>query len=123
MTNRVSDAVDFAARSAARAAASRAAVPGNIPPPDAPKAPDAPKSPDHVFNKHGLKATGRDNWLSMDDAGNPKKYGYGVYTFEPAPSGGAATSILAGPTSIAPGETATIYALNDGRSYIIEKGA
>ena len=61
--------------------------------------------------------------LTSDDAGNPKKYGYGVYTFEPAPSGGAATSILAGPTSIAPGETATIYALNDGRSYIIEKGA
>lgn len=61
--------------------------------------------------------------LTSDDAGNPKKYGYGVYTFEPALSGGAATSILAGPTSIAPGETATIYALNDGRSYIIEKGA
>ncbi|MBX7104227.1 MAG: family 10 glycosylhydrolase [Gemmataceae bacterium] len=33
---------------------------------------DAPKSPDHVFNKHGLNATGRANWLSMDDSGNPK---------------------------------------------------
>lgn len=38
MTNRVSDAVDFAARSSARAAANRAAVPGNIPPPVVPKA-------------------------------------------------------------------------------------
>lgn len=38
MTNRVSDAVDFAARSAARAAASRAAVAGTVPTPELPKA-------------------------------------------------------------------------------------
>lgn len=61
--------------------------------------------------------------LTSDDAGNPKYFGYGVYTFEPAPSGGSATSILAGPTSLPAGKTATVYALNDGRSYIIEEGA
>lgn len=61
--------------------------------------------------------------LTSDDGGNPKFYGYGVYTLEPAAAGGAATSIIAGPTSLAPGETATIYALNDGRTYFIEKGA
>lgn len=61
--------------------------------------------------------------FTSDDAGNPKKYGYMVFTFEPAVAGGAGTDIIAGPTSLAPGETATIWALNDGRTYFIEKAA
>jgi hypothetical protein len=61
--------------------------------------------------------------ITSDDAPNPKKYAYGVYTFEPETSGGDATAILVGPTSYAPGETGWIYALNDGRTYITTKDA
>lgn len=59
--------------------------------------------------------------ITSDDAGNPKKYAYIVYTFEPAAAGGVGTSILAGPTTLGPGETGWVYALSDGRTYITAK--
>lgn len=31
-----------------------------------------PKSPDHIFNRHGPSSTGRDDWLSRDDAGSQR---------------------------------------------------
>lgn len=42
---------------------------------------DAPSSPQHIFNTHGLQATGADNWLSLNEQGNLS--GVGLYYLDP----------------------------------------
>jgi uncharacterized lipoprotein YddW (UPF0748 family) len=42
---------------------------------------DPPSSPQHIFNTHGMQATGADNWLALNEQGNLG--GTGLYYLDP----------------------------------------